>query len=187
MPHLLFVCVANRARSPLAQLIAQERLGAHPQGHEITVASAGVWTAGDEPMWPPAAAAARALTLDPAPFRSRQITSAIVADSELVLAATRTIRDGVVAANPKARDRVLTWRELAWVFSQVAPDWQGLPLAQRPQRLPAFVSHYRSRITWPPGEQLDVQDPAGAPSRVMAEASALTLSAVDLVVAGLCA
>lgn len=187
MPDLLFVCLANRARSAFAELVARDALVRAGAGDAITVGSAGVWTPGGEPIWPAAGEAALARGLDPSGFVSRPLTPELVTGSALVLAATRELRDRVVAEQPAARDRVLTWRELAWTFGQVAPQWDGLPLAQRPAAVPGFVRHYRGRVLAPPPEAYDVADPAGAPRHVMDEAAALTEDAVRLVVEALCA
>ena len=89
----------------------------------------------------------------------------------------------MVADQPAARDRVLTWRELAWTFGQVAPQWQGMPLGERPAAVPGFVRHYRGRVHAPPAEAYDVADPAGAPAHVMDEAAALKALAAAAVLA----
>lgn len=182
---MLFCCLANRARSPLAELAARDLLRQHDPEGELTVASAGIAARAGEPIWPPAEVESRHLGLDATSFRSQPVTSALVADSPLVLAATRAIRDHVIAMHPDAGARTFTWGEVAWLLRSVTPDWGDLPLAQRPGALAEFVVHYRGRVPAPPPGEVDVADPAGRPPAAMAQASRLTYRAVSVIVSAL--
>ncbi len=182
----MFVCTANRARSPLAELMARSRLDALPGGAEIAVGSAGTWTPGGQVMWPAAAQEASRLGLDPTGFVSRPLSDAVVADAAVVLTATRALRDEVVAARPRLLRRAFTWRELAWVLTNVAPDWAGIPVPERPARLPDVVASARGRFPARPGDDLDVRDPAGRSPEVMLSAVEQTSDAVARIVEALC-
>ncbi len=74
-PAILFVCLGNICRSPLAE--AAFRLAAERAGLDVTVDSAGTgdWHVG-EPPDPRAIAVARAHGLDIAGYRGRQVSPA---------------------------------------------------------------------------------------------------------------
>jgi protein-tyrosine phosphatase len=184
--RIVFVCTANRARSPLAELMARNRLDALPGGDRITVGSAGTWTPGGQSIWPAAGEEASRRGLDPSGFVSRPLSDAVVADAAVVLTATRALRDEVVAARPRLLRRAFTWCELAWVLANVTPDWAGLPAAERPGRLPDVASAARGRFPALPGGDLDVADPAGRSADVMRSAADRTSAAVTTIVEALC-
>lgn len=180
---LLFVCTANRARSPLAQLVARRLLDQVPGGGDVAVSSAGTWTPGGEAMWPPAAAEVRRLGLDPDGFVSRPISDAVVADADVVLAATRALRDEVVTRWPRLIRRCFTWRELAWLIEAVPPEWDSDDLGSRVAALPVVAARNRGRVPAPRGADLDVEDPAGRRPEVMRATSDLTVTALGSLVA----
>jgi protein-tyrosine phosphatase len=183
---LLFVCTANRARSALAELVARAELDRAPGGAGIDVASAGTWTPGGQPMWSPAAAEATRRGLRPDAFVSRPLSDQVVADAAVVLTATRALRDEVVSARPALLRRTFTWRELAWLFGAVTPDWHGLAPAERPAALPGYVARSRGQVPAPAGSDIDVEDPAGRPPEVMRVVADQTVHAVTVIVSGLC-
>lgn len=183
---LLFVCQANRARSPIAELTARRTLDALPGGTDIAVGSAGTWTPGGEPMIRAAAEEAVRRGLDPAPFVSRPLTDGLLGDADVVLFATRALRDEVVSARPALLRRAYTWRELAWVLTNVQPDWTGVPPADRTAGLPDVVVAARGRFPALPGPDLDVEDPAGRSPEVMRAAADQTVAAVVRIAETLC-
>jgi protein-tyrosine phosphatase len=155
--------MANRCRSALAELITREQLESRGLA-AIPVASAGTWTRGGEPIWPAAGAEARRRGLDPDRFRSRLVNPALVREADLVLAATRALRDEVVAQAPFALRRTFTWRELAWLLDGVAPgDVPGQAPLERLQAIPGIAATRRGHLVPPPGDAFDVEDPVGLP------------------------
>ncbi|GAA1890920.1 hypothetical protein [Lapillicoccus jejuensis] len=191
MPHLLFVCSANRARSVLAELHAR-RLLLRYDAPSLTVASAGTEAVAGEPVWPPAMLAARGAGLDPSAHRSRPLAASLVAEADLVLTATRAQRDAVRARFADlpgvagTASKVLTWRELEGVLEHVTPQWGDVPLEQRPALVPAFVAHYRGGLPTPTPTDLDALDPSGRGPQAMAAVARQTQDAVRLLVEALC-
>ncbi len=188
MAGVLNVCTANRCRSPLAQLFLSAALGSHggspPPPDGIAVSSAGVWTRGDEPIWPAAGEEARRRGLSSAGFRSRPITAQLVAEADLVLAATRALRDEVVTMVPAALRRTFTWRELAWLLDGVgAAQVPGNTPAERVQAIAGVAAGRRGHLVAPPGPDLDVDDPVGGSPKDL-EAATDTILASVLVLAG---
>lgn len=187
VPGMLFVCVANRARSAWAEVYARAVFDQVPGGAGVEVASAGTWTRGGEPMWPPAAEEALAQGLDPTGFRSRLLTPQFVVDADVVLAATRALRDEVIGVVPAARSKVYTMRELAWLVSAVPADWHSKPLAERVQLLPEHARRARGRVAAPPAASLDIEDPAGRSRDVVRQRAGETFATVGALTSALSA
>jgi len=52
MPTILFICTANRYRSPIAEGCFKNEMVKHNQGSDWTVLSAGTWTTDSLPAMP---------------------------------------------------------------------------------------------------------------------------------------
>lgn len=168
--------MANRARSALAELITLDRLAAYGVPGAIEVGSAGTWTRGDEPIWPAAGEEARHRGLDPAAFRSRRLTPDLVRDADLVLAATRALRDEVITLAPAAMRRCFTWLELAWLIDGLAPHdlpgtAPGATPAERLRAIPAAAAARRGHLVAPSGSSLDIADPVNRDSGYLTDAT----------------
>jgi protein-tyrosine-phosphatase len=79
---VLFVCHGNIIRSPMAEEVFRRRMAANQKA--VGVASAGTWTTNGRPADPRALAAARDLGVSLEAHRSRSITEALVANSDLI-------------------------------------------------------------------------------------------------------
>ena len=187
---ILNVCTANRCRSPLAQLFLAAALGSAagspPPPGGIAVSSAGVWTRGDEPIWPPAGEEARRRGISASGFRSRPITPELVQDADLILAATRALRDEVVTMVPAALRKTFTWRELAWLLDGVsAAQVPGDTPAARAQSIAAVAAGRRGHLVAPPGPELDVEDPVGSTPEALTDAADTILASLLVLTQGL--
>lgn len=87
---ILFVCMGNICRSPLAEGIARHMLASTPSGREIELDSAGThaYHVG-EPPDPRAIAVARRHGIDIAGLRARQVQAEDFARFDLILCADR--------------------------------------------------------------------------------------------------
>ena len=84
MPSVLFVCTANRFRSPLASAFFQQALGG-TNGTDWIVDSAGTWTSTGLPVLPEVLMIARKYNLDLARHRSKPVTETILSTHDLIL------------------------------------------------------------------------------------------------------
>jgi protein-tyrosine phosphatase len=111
---VLFVCVGNVCRSPVAERLLAARLPAE----RFEVASAGVGAMVGYAMSRYAAEELRSYGGDPIGFAARQLTAEMVEGSDLVLAATRELRSQVLADSPAALRRTFTVLEFAALVAQ---------------------------------------------------------------------
>ncbi len=177
---VLHVCSANRCRSPLAELMMRRALGAYDS--RVRVGSAGTWTRGGEQMWGPAAEEATRRGLRPVGFVSRPLSPTLVEGADLVLAATRSLRDAVVTQVPSALGKTFTWRELAWLLADVTPELldgvgldgaglDGATVARRLAAVPALARARRGLFAAPEPGALDVDDPVEGPAAALVPAA----------------
>src|SRR5690242_5006986 len=92
--RLLYVCTANRCRSPIAERLARAR--------GFDASSAGTRAVVNCPMVAYAATALAELGGAPEEFRSRQVNVRMIDDADLVLTMTRQHRDHVLQLQPAA-------------------------------------------------------------------------------------
>jgi len=109
------VCTGNICRSPFIERLLQQRLRElRPAGDkDILVSSAGTGALTGYAMDERAAAQLVAHGGDPSDFTARNLTPELIAESDLVLTATREHRGKVAIMYPKALRRVFTFCDFA--------------------------------------------------------------------------
>jgi protein-tyrosine phosphatase len=155
--QVLFVCSANRIRSPFAEAVAR-RL-AFDSGLDLDIISAGVQPGG-LPVVERMARAARRFDVDLAGHLSRQVSREALSSSDLIV--TMTGRHVLDLAEIDAASKTRTITLLEWasaVGRSPVDDWSGPGLRR-----------FASDITGRPAAvllsgRLDVHDPMGRPSR----------------------
>ncbi|QEW00830.1 low molecular weight phosphatase family protein [Microbacterium caowuchunii] len=166
MITVLTVCTGNICRSPFAEVILQDELGARG----VRVASAGVRALIDDPMTPEAQQLARQYGVPEeliSGHRARWLNESHLVEPDLILAMTREHRRAVVELTPAQVRRTFTVRELARLAQHV-PDEEARRIADAAgsdpaARLAALLTHLtgvRGELDPPaePGED-DVVDP----------------------------
>ncbi len=169
--RVLFVCIGNICRSPLGERLLAARLA----GADVEVSSAGVGAVVGAPMSPEAAAHLEAYGGSADGFAARQLTDAMVRDSDLVLTATTDIRARVLEDNPGALRRTFTVRELAALLDVVPPNADRVALVRS-------AAEERSRAAL---EDYDIPDPYRHGEEAHAEAAAAMAAAVETIAKGL--
>jgi protein-tyrosine phosphatase len=113
--RILIVCTGNICRSPFIERLLQHELDSRGNGFEqgIIVRSAGTGALVGFPMDAQAAAQLVAHGADPSGFRARELTPALIAESDLVLTATREHRGKVARMSPEAMRRVFAFCDFA--------------------------------------------------------------------------
>ena len=113
--RILIVCTGNICRSPFIERLLQRQLDERrPRSDRgILVHSAGTGALTGSAMDKRAAAQLLAYGGDPVGFRARDLTPALIAESDLVLTATRAHRGKVATMYPKVLRQVFTFRDFA--------------------------------------------------------------------------
>lgn len=177
-PRILAVCTGNISRSPAVEHLLRAGLG-----RSAEVRSAGVMAVVGAPVDPPIAAYLIDRGLDVSAFAARQLTAAMVAEADLVLALTRTHRSRILELVPGAVRRTYTLREFAHVLQSLEGD---LPGATPGERLLAAVPKAAAGRALAPRRSArddDVADPYGYGPAVYRQSLADIQAAVDTILA----
>ncbi|MEX0666480.1 MAG: protein-tyrosine-phosphatase [Acidimicrobiia bacterium] len=171
---MLVVCTGNICRSPMGEALLRAHLDA--RGTAVNVHSAGTmaWNAG-----PPneAVAAMAEMGLDISAHRSRQLTTELIGEADLVLGMTRQHVDRITALAPDAATRVFLVEELVRLGGVVGARSEGEALRAWLLRVHEARPHAQVRGR---GED-EVGDPIGEPLDVYrATAARLDASLRDL-------
>jgi len=116
MPSVLFVCTANRFRSPLAAAVLKKVLDenvndvnhAWPIHGRDTwhIDSAGTWAKTGEPAMPVVSAAAGRLGIDLAAHRSKPLDRKLLAAQDLILVMQASHKEALQVEFPELTDRI---------------------------------------------------------------------------------
>ena len=166
MLEVFTVCTGNICRSPFAEIILQDELGARG----VHVASAGVRAMIDDPMTPEAMQLARQYGVPDdliEQHRARWLNESHLALPDLVLAMTREHRRAVVELAPAKTRTTFTVRELARLAREVTDadahrvaDSAGTDPSARLRALLVHLTGVRGELD-PPADPTedDVVDP----------------------------
>jgi protein-tyrosine phosphatase len=109
--RVLFVCTANRCRSPMAEVIARAALAR--AGADVEVGSAGTFADPGLPATDDAEYTVRKLGLDLRDHASRQVTDDLVDTADLIVCMERNHLMDVCRDRPDAFARTFTLKDLA--------------------------------------------------------------------------
>lgn len=112
MKSVLFVCTANRCRSPMAEALLKSKVAQMGQAHDWQISSAGTWT--EEGLLPLPLAAKTMLKrgLDIDSHRSRPIDEALLQSHSIVLVMTNGHREGLSVEFPKLASKIMLFSRL---------------------------------------------------------------------------
>ncbi|MDQ6648742.1 MAG: protein-tyrosine-phosphatase [Actinomycetota bacterium] len=180
--RILVVCTGNICRSPMAERLLATGLAVRlgPAAASVRVESAGTWSHAGAPMQPHAQATLAGMGVGPDGFRARQLTSDMVEEADLVLAASREHRAAVAVLVPRASRRTFTLCEFARLLGAVAP--QDLPagnVVARGRALIVAAAAQRGLVPPDKPEDDDIADPYGEPVTAYAAAAAAIATALE--------
>ncbi|WP_404392283.1 low molecular weight phosphatase family protein [Humibacillus xanthopallidus] len=156
--HILVVCTGNICRSPYIE----RRLAGLLAGTGAVVSSAGTRALVGAPIEPGSADLLAAAGGSTADFAARQISPAILAEADLVIASTQLHRAESVRVNPRVLRRTFTLGELADLVrdadlaAEAADTDPELPWARR---LGEIALRRRGLFRARPAEESDIPDP----------------------------
>ncbi|MHA7269800.1 arsenate reductase/protein-tyrosine-phosphatase family protein [Arthrobacter sp. HLT1-20] len=177
--RILTVCTGNICRSPMAERLLQHGLDQVSPG-AFQVTSAGTSAMVGHGIEPHVEGFIRVMGAPADNFASRQLTSAILKEQDLVLALTRRHRSRIVEMHPALLKRTFTLRELARILPHIEVP-PGLGPAERWEAMIPLAMRARSQFRSAP-EDDDVVDPYRRPDDIyeqMRRDIALALRAVE--------
>jgi len=122
MPSILFVCTANRFRSPLAAAILKKYLLESGERGEWQVASAGTWTAPGQPAISLLEPVAGSLGLDLSLHRSVQVDGQLLAAHDLILVMEPGHKEALQVEFPALREQVYLLSDVVEGKKYAVPD-----------------------------------------------------------------
>jgi protein-tyrosine phosphatase len=125
MPSVLFVCLANRFRSPVAEAIFRKELLDQPQPGSWLVSSAGTWAVPGLPALPQVQQAAHLLGLDLSGHRSRSLVESHLAENDLVLVMQAGQREALLCEFPAYHGSIHLLSQVAEGHTYDIPDALG--------------------------------------------------------------
>ena len=125
MPTVLVVCTGNLCRSPMAEVLLQARLARDEARQNWLVVSAGTWTVDGRPATTFAINEMARRGLDLSGHISRNITRALVAEANLVLAMTRKHIEALGAAFPAYARKAYLLSEMSGQIRDVGDPYGG--------------------------------------------------------------
>jgi protein-tyrosine-phosphatase len=126
MPVVLFVCTANRFRSLIAEAEFTLLLKRNGQD-DFKVWSAGTWTQEGLPPVSQLIDIAEKLNLKFSHQKSRQVTSKVIAASDLVLVMEKNQKESLMVEFPQFRNRIFLLTEIVGKGEYDIPDPIQLP------------------------------------------------------------
>jgi len=125
MPSILFVCTANRFRSPIAALYFAREVVRRGDDDFIKVSSAGTWAMSGLPAMPKAVQIGEDYDLNLSYHRSRVITREKLSKADLILVMEAGHKEAITHEFPETSGRVFLLTEAAGEYPASIPDPYG--------------------------------------------------------------
>ncbi|MDU2063815.1 MAG: low molecular weight protein arginine phosphatase [Sporomusaceae bacterium] len=125
MLQILILCTGNTCRSPMAQLLLQERIKEAEMTHAFTVKSAGLAAFPGQAASAGAAQAMKSRGIDAKMHRSRLLTEDDLVSADLILTMTQGHKNQVLQLFPKAKSKVFTLAEYTGNLADVSDPFGG--------------------------------------------------------------
>jgi protein-tyrosine phosphatase len=122
MPSILFVCFANRFRSPLAAAFFCQCLEKVADRESWSVGSAGTWAENGLPAASDAIQDASGWGLDVRPHRSRQVDANILSQNDMILVMEAGQKEALRTEFPKELKKIYLLSEVADGAAYDIPD-----------------------------------------------------------------
>jgi protein-tyrosine-phosphatase len=126
MPSILFVCTANRFRSPLAAALLKQVLAeVYGASHAWVVGSAGTWAQPGQPVVPMILDVARHFGVDLAAHRTARVNGQLLAGYDLILVMQSSQKEALQIEFPALADNIYLFSNVVERGSYDIPDLYG--------------------------------------------------------------
>jgi protein-tyrosine-phosphatase len=122
MPSILFVCTANRLRSPLAAAMLKKKLGELRIAESWQIDSAGIWATAGQTALPEVVKAAAKIGIDLSSHRSAQVSRELLFDYDLIVAVAAGQKEALLTEFPQLQDSVYLLSDIVERRSYDIPD-----------------------------------------------------------------
>jgi protein-tyrosine phosphatase len=122
MPSILFVCTANRFRSPLAAAFLRRNLKADENAELWNISSAGTWATPGLPVVPGLVEEGQKYGIDLAGHRSQRVTRTLLSKFDLIVVMQAGHKEALLTEHPGLQNRVYLLSEVAERRSYDIPD-----------------------------------------------------------------
>lgn len=122
MPSILFICTANRFRSPLAALYFAREVVRHNDDQNFQVSSAGVWTLDGLPATEDVIAFAEQYSLNAQYHKSRVVSEEILSSADLILVMESGQKEAIIQEFPGIKNRIFLLTEAVGYPPYDIPD-----------------------------------------------------------------
>lgn len=122
MPSVLFVCTANRFRSPIAAALFRKALKTHEVQGTWSVASAGTWAVPGQLVLSSALEVAQDYGLDLSPHRSGRVDEKLLENHDLILVMQASHKEALQGEFPSLKEKIYLLSEAVEERSYDIPD-----------------------------------------------------------------
>lgn len=125
MPSILFVCTANRFRSPLAAAFLIKALEEMGITESWRIGSAGTWATPGQPVLQAVSVAAQGFGIDLSGHRSARVSGRLLSEHDLILVMQASQKEALLTEFPELEERVHLLSEVVERRSYDIPDSSG--------------------------------------------------------------
>ena len=122
MPSILFVCTANRFRSPLAAAFLKKVLKENGVATIYNVGSAGTWAESGQPVLPAVLEVAQKYGMDLTTHRSTRVSGPLLSEYDLVLVMQSSQKEALQNEFPALYDHIYLLSNIVERRSYDIPD-----------------------------------------------------------------
>ena len=122
MPSILFICTANRFRSPLAALYFAREVVRHNDDQDFQISSAGVWTRDGQPATDDVIEFAEEFSLNLSFHKSRVVSEHILSAADLILVMEAGQKEAISQEFPSIKNRIFLLTEAVGYPPHDIPD-----------------------------------------------------------------
>ncbi len=124
-PTILFVCLGNLCRSPMAECFLRERLKREGREAEYQVRSAGTWASNGQPASAYAIQTMLERGIDISGHRSHSLTKKDVEEADLILVMEARHREAIGREFPESRGKLYLLSEMVGRRHDIADPYGG--------------------------------------------------------------